>query len=78
MSSFYTRVLKIRSICYTVTEIWCVTDIIFIFHFGLAFALLRPKDPKNDFFFFKMNKMPRNIIILHMRNKKYDHMMYSS
>ena len=50
MSSFYTRVLKIMIKYYTVTEIWCVTDIIFIFHFGLASALLPPKDPKNDFF----------------------------
>ena len=50
MSSFYTRVLTIMIKYYTVTEIWCVTDIIFIFHFGLASALLPPKDPKNDFF----------------------------
>ena len=30
---------KIMIICYTVPEIWCVTDII-IFHFGPCFALL--------------------------------------
>ena len=26
-------------ICYTVPEIWCVTDVIVIFHFGIFFAL---------------------------------------
>ena len=39
--SFYTSVPKIMIICYTVLEIWCVTDVI-IFHFGLFFALLPP------------------------------------
>ena len=42
ISSFYTGVPKIMIICYTVTEIWCVTDVIVIFHFGLFFALLSP------------------------------------
>ena len=40
--SFYTCVTKIRIICYTVPEIWRMTDVIFIFHFGLFFALLPP------------------------------------
>ena len=39
ISSFYTSVPKIMIICSTVTEIWCMTDVI-IFHFGLFFALL--------------------------------------
>ena len=38
--SFYTSVPKIMLICYTVPEIWRVTDVIVIFHFGLFFALL--------------------------------------
>ena len=42
MSSFYISVPKIMIICYTVPEIWCVTDVIVIFHFGLFFALLPP------------------------------------
>ena len=42
ISSFHTRVPKIMIICYTVPEIWCVTDTITIFHFGLFFALLPP------------------------------------
>ena len=34
-------------ICYTVPEIWCVTDAIFIFHFGLFFALCLLVPPPN-------------------------------
>ena len=37
-------------ICYTVPEIWHVTDVIFIFYFGLFFALLPPNSPKNQNF----------------------------
>ena len=46
ISSFYTSVPKIMIICYTVPEIWHVTDVIVIFHFGLFFALLQPKKSK--------------------------------
>ena len=42
ISSFYTSVPKIMFICYTVPQIWCMMDVIFIFHFGLFFALLPP------------------------------------
>ena len=38
--SFYASVPKIMIICYTVPEIRHMTDVIFIFHFGLIFALL--------------------------------------
>ena len=41
--SFYTSVPKIMIICYTVPEIWCMTDAIVIFHFRLFFALLPQK-----------------------------------
>ena len=37
---------KIMIICYTVPEIWCVIDVIVIFHFGLLFALLLPTAQK--------------------------------
>ena len=37
-------------ICYTVPEIWHVTDVIVIFHFGLFFALLTPNIPENQNF----------------------------
>ena len=45
--SFYTRLPKIMIICYTVPEIWRVTDVI-IFHSGLFFALLPPNSSKNQ------------------------------
>ena len=35
ISSFYTSVPKLMIIYYTVPEIWCVTDVIDLFHFGL-------------------------------------------
>ena len=41
-SSFYTSVPKIMIIFYTVPEVWCVIDVIVLFHFGLFFALLSP------------------------------------
>ena len=40
ISSFYTSVPKIMIICYTAPEIWCIMDVIVIFHFGLFFAVL--------------------------------------
>ena len=50
MSSFYTRVPKIMIICYTVPEIWHVTDVILIFHIGLFFAPLLTSQPKKSKF----------------------------
>ena len=41
ISSFYTSVPKLMIICYTVPEIWCVTDVIVSFHFYfLSFLIL--------------------------------------
>ena len=53
ISSFYTSAPKIMIICYTVPEIWYMTDVILTFHFGLFFALLPPpppNSPKNQIF----------------------------
>ena len=74
------------TICYTVPGIWhmadviifhfglwCVADVIVIFHFGLFFALL----PKNQNF-KKMKKTPGDIMILHMCTKNHDHILYCS
>ena len=36
-------------ICYTIPEIWYMTDVI-TFYFGLFFALLSPNSPKNQTF----------------------------
>ena len=46
ISSFYTSVPKLIIICYTVPEIWCMMDVIVIFHFGLFFALLPLQQPE--------------------------------
>ena len=46
--SFNTIVPKVMIIGYTVPEIWCMTHVTFIFHFGLFFALLPPNSPKNE------------------------------
>ena len=59
-----------------IPEIWCMTDVIVISHFGLFFALLSPNSPKNQNF-EKMKKMPGDII-LHKCTKNYDQMMYGS
>ena len=63
-------------ICYTVPEIWCMTNVI-IFHFGPLFAILPPNSPKNQSF-KKMKKLAEDIIILHMCTKNHNHMIYDS
>ena len=76
--SFYKSVPKIGIIFYTVPDIWCVTDVIVIFHFGLFFALYTPNNPKNENL-KKTKKTPGDvIIILHKCNKNHDHMLYCS
>ena len=45
--SFYKSVPKIVIIYRTVTEIWRLADVIFVFHIGLFFALLPSSDPEN-------------------------------
>ena len=42
ISSFYTSVPKIMIICYTILKIWCVKDVIVVFHSGHFFTLLPP------------------------------------
>ena len=46
MSSIYTSLPKIMIICYTVREIWRVTDVTIIFHLGLFFVLSPPSQSK--------------------------------
>ena len=48
ISSFYTSVPKIMIICYTVPEIWYVTDVIVIFYFGFFPPFYPPNSPKNQ------------------------------
>ena len=44
--SFYKSAPKIMIISYTVLQIWHMTDVIVIFHFGLFFALFTPYQPE--------------------------------
>ena len=71
--SFNTSVPKIMIIRYTVPEIWCVMDVIVVFHFGLILALLHKK--------WKFEENEKNIwrfIILHKCAKNHDHTLYCS
>ena len=77
ISSFYKSVPNIMIICYTVPEIWHVTDVI-IFHFGLFFALLPTLTAQKIKIKKKRKKTPGDITILHMCTKNYDQMMYGS
>ena len=72
--SFYKSIPKIMIIWYTVPEIRRVTDVNFVFHFGLVFDLLPPNKPKNQ----NKKKALGDIAILHMRSKNHDHMVYGS
>ena len=56
IASFNTSVPQIMIICYTLPEIWHMTDVTVIFHFGLFFALLPPTSPKNENFKKKWKK----------------------
>ena len=58
ISSFYTSIPKIMIICYTIHEIWHVTDVIVIFHFGLYFSLYPSNSLKNENF-----KKRKNLVI---------------
>ena len=42
ISSFYTSVPKIMIICYTILKIWCVKDVIVVFHSGHFFYPITP------------------------------------
>ena len=54
--SFYISVPKIMIICYTAPEIWHVTDVIVIFHFGLFVALFTLLTAQKIKFFKKWKK----------------------
>ena len=62
ISSFYSSAPKILIICYTVPEIWRVTDVICIFHFGLFLPFYLPNSPKKQ----NLKKMKKN-------SWRYDH-----
>ena len=64
-------------ICYTVAEIWDMTDVIFIFHFGLVLPFYAPTAQK-IIIKKKKENLPGDIIILLKCTKNYDQIMYSS
>ena len=74
ISSFYTSIPKIMVICYTVPEIWCVTDVLVVFHLGY-FLSFKPLPTAEK---IKIKKVPGDIIILYMCTKNYDQMRYGS
>ena len=73
--SFYICVPEIMIRWCTIPEIWCVTNVIVIFHFGPFFALLPSNSPKYQNF-DKVKKNLGDIIILRMCAKNHDQMMY--
>ena len=74
ISSFYKSVPKI---CYTVPEIWCMTGVTVIFHFGLFFTLLPTSQSKKSNLKKNEKIMPGDIN-LHLCTKNYDQMMFGS
>ena len=77
ISSFYTSVPKIMIICYIVLEIWCVTDVILIFHFGLFFTLLPPLTAQKIKTTTKWKKNA-DLINLYQCTENHDYMLYCS
>ena len=69
ISSFYISIPKIIIRWCTVSEIWCMADVI-IFDFGPFFGLLLPKQLKKSKI-RKSENMPGDIIILHMCTKRW-------
>ena len=80
ISSFYTGSPKIMTMCYTVPEIWCMTNEgNFYFSFWAIFCSFTPlTTQKIKILKIWKKKTPQDIMIFHMCTKKYDHMMYSS
>ena len=61
-----------KIICCTIPDIWLVTYVI-ISHFGPFFPFNPSNSPKNQN--FGKTEKPEDIIVLHMCDKNYDHMM---
>ena len=57
ISSFYMSIPKIMIICYSLSEIWHLTDVIVIFHFRLFLHFYPLNSPKNQN--LKQIKKPR-------------------
>ena len=88
ISPFYITFPRIMIRCYTASEIWRMTDVLFIFHFGLFFGILflifypplhpythPAKNPKNQDLKNMKKKTAEEIITWHACTKNYDLMM---
>ena len=64
ISSFYISLPKILIICYTVPEIWHLTDVIVIFLLSYFFPFYSPNNTKNQNF-EKMESKKKNTWIYH-------------
>ena len=73
--SFYTSATKTMTICYTVREIWHVTFVIVIFHFGIFFSLLPKNSPKYQNEKKNLKKKLLEISSFYTCTKNYDQMM---
>ena len=62
----------------SVPEIWHVTDVVFIFNFGLLFSRINPLTARKIKLKKKKVKKRLRDIILHKRTKNHDHMLYYS
>ena len=62
-------------ICYTLPEVWRVTDVMVIFHCGLFFAP-QPEKWKYKNKMKKKKNTTRDIIILHKHTKNHDQRLY--
>ena len=77
-SLFYTSAPKLMIIGYTILEIWQVTSVIFVFHFGLLLPFYLSNSPKIKISKKWKKKTPGNIKILHKSTKNPDYMLYCS
>ena len=73
--SSYTSVPKIMIICYTVPEIWHVTDVIVTFHFVQFLPFYPPNSPQNENI-KKLKKKNGDIIISRKCTKNHNYTLY--
>ena len=71
----YISAPKIMILCYTVPEIWCVTDELLFFILGYFLPFYPPNSLKNENF-KKLKKTPWDIVILHQCTETHNHMLY--
>ena len=78
ISSLYTSVPRIMVICYTVPEIWRVTDVIAVFHLGNSLPFYLLNSPKNENFKKKRKKRREISSFYTIVPKNYDYRLHCS